>query len=318
MENSPPPYLPGNPESLATALAQHPDYRVLRRLDITAQRPPLAASQPGRAAVIDTETTGTDFARDKVIELAVVVFEYDRDTGEVGPVVGRYSAFEDPGFPIPPESTAIHHITDDMVRGQRFNELALQDCLRNVQLVIAHNAAFDRRFLEPRFPLFETMAFGCSQYDIPWNDVGVSSHKLEYLAYRAGFFYEGHRAEIDCLALLRVLAQPLGGTGDTGGTGNAPSTAFKILLGNARQESLRIWANESPFETKDILRARGYRWDPQERCWHKDLRTAGLPAELNWLKNAVYGGREKTVNLDVQDARGRYSIRNGRRQREKL
>jgi hypothetical protein len=36
------------------------------------------------------------------------------------------------------------------------------------------------------------------------------------------------------------------------------------------------------------------------------------------LKNAVYGGREKTVNLDVQDARGRYSVRNGRRQREKL
>ena len=309
MENSPPPYLPENPESLAAALSQHPDYRVLRRLDVSGQRTVLSTAQPGRAAVIDTETTGTDFARDKVIELAVVVFEYDRDTGEVGPVVGRYSAFEDPGFPIPPESTAIHHITDDMVRGQRFNELALQDCLRNVQLVIAHNAAFDRRFLEPRFPLFEAMAFGCSQYDIPWNDVGVNSHKLEYLAYRAGFFYEGHRAEIDCLALLEVLAQPLGETG---------STAFKTLLSNARQESLRIWANESPFETKDMLRARGYRWDPQERCWHKDLRATGLPAELNWLKNAVYGGREKTVNLDVQDARGRYSVRHGRRQREKL
>jgi hypothetical protein len=39
MENSPPPYLPENPESLAAALAQHPDYRVLRRLDVTKQRP---------------------------------------------------------------------------------------------------------------------------------------------------------------------------------------------------------------------------------------------------------------------------------------
>ncbi|MEY4377506.1 MAG: hypothetical protein RJB26_2056 [Pseudomonadota bacterium] len=308
METSPR-YEAQNPEALAAALEQHPDYRVLRRLDVTGQRPPLATVTPGRAAVIDTETTGTDLGRDRVIELAVVVFEYDRDTGEIGPVVGRYSAFEDPGFPIPPESTAIHHITDDMVRGQRFNELALQDCLRDVQLVIAHNAAFDRRFLEPRFPLFETMAFGCSQYDIPWSEAGVSSHKLEYLAYRAGFFYEGHRAEIDCLALLQVLAQPLG---DTGGT------AFKALLSNARQESLRVWANESPFETKDILRGRGYRWDPQERCWHKELRRPGLPAELAWLKNAVYGGRERLVNLDVQDARGRYSVRPGKRHREKL
>ena len=123
MENSPR-YEAQTPEALAAALAQHPDFRVLRRLDVSGQRPPLAAAQPGRAAVIDTETTGTDLQRDKVIELAVVVFEYDRDTGEIGPVVARYSAFEDPGFPIPPESTAIHHITDDMVRGQRFNELA--------------------------------------------------------------------------------------------------------------------------------------------------------------------------------------------------
>ena len=305
--------LPADPEALAAALSRHPDYRVLRRLDVSGARRALPSSPAGghigRAAVIDTETTGTDPSRDRIIELAVVVFEYDRDSGAVGPVVERYSAFEDPGFPIPPESTAIHHITDDMVRGQRFDELALQRCLREVQLVVAHNAAFDRRFLELRFPLFETLAFGCSQYDIPWSEAGISSHKLEYLAYRAGFFYEGHRAEIDCLALLEVLSRPLDGF---------DGTAFKALLANARQESIRVWANESPYETKDVLRSRGFRWDPQERCWHKDLRRAALPAELSWLKNAVYGGREKLVNLDVQDARGRYSVRPGRRQREKL
>ena len=309
MEAKPAVNTPTDPEALVAALSTHPDYRVLRRLDPDGVRPALPATPRGRAAVIDTETTGTDPARDRIIELAVVVFEYDRDSGQVGPAMERYSAFEDPGFPIPPESTAIHHITDDMVRGRHFDELALQQCLRDVSLVIAHNAAFDRRFLEQRFPLFETLAFGCSQYDIPWIEAGISSHKLEYLAYRAGFFYEGHRAEIDCLALLEVLSRPLAGTS---------GTALKALLENARQESVRGWAKESPFETRDALRARGFRWDPQERCWHKDLRRGALPAELAWLKNAVYGGRERLINLDVQDARGRYSTRPGRRQREKL
>lgn len=296
-------------EALARQLEQHPDYRVLRRLDPAAPRPALKATQVGRAAIVDTETTGTEPDRDKIIELALIVFEYDRDTGEVGPVVDRYTGFEDPGMPIPPESTAIHHITDEMVAGQKLDEGALIDALRGVGLVIAHNAFFDRRFLERRFPLFETQRFGCSQYDIDWTANGISSHKLEYLAYRGGFFYEGHRAEVDCHALLEVLAQPLGETG-------AP--ALKALLESARQPSMKLWANDSPFETKDVLRARGYRWDAQERAWNRELREPGLEAELAWLRNAVYRGRSVLVNLDVQDARGRYSGRIGERQRVKV
>ena len=296
-------------EALARQLEQHPDYRVLRRLDPAAPRPALKATQVGRAAIVDTETTGTEPDRDKIIELALIVFEYDRDTGEVGPLVDRYAGFEDPGMPIPPESTAIHHITDEMVAGQKLDESALIDALRGVGLVIAHNAFFDRRFLERRFPLFETQRFACSQYDIDWTANGISSHKLEYLAYRGGFFYEGHRAEVDCHAVLEVLAQPLGDTG-------AP--ALKALLESARQPSMKLWANDSPFETKDVLRARGYRWDAQERAWNRELREPGLEAELAWLRNAVYRGRSVLVNLDVQDARGRYSGRIGERQRVKV
>ena len=70
---------------------------------------------------------------------------------------------------------------------------------------------------------------------------------------------------------------------------------------------MKLWANDSPFETKDVLRARGYRWDAQERAWNRELREPGLEAELAWLRNAVYRGRSVLVNLDVQDARGRYS-----------
>src|SRR5688572_4994607 len=83
-------------EALAASLAGHPDYRVVRRLQ-AAERPALASKLVRHAAVVDTETTGTDPSTDKIIELAIVVFEYCAESGVVGRVVGRYDAFEDPG-----------------------------------------------------------------------------------------------------------------------------------------------------------------------------------------------------------------------------
>ena len=62
-------------EALAARLAGHPDYRVVRRLQ-AAERPALVSKLVRRAALVDTETTGTDPATDKVMELAIVVFEY--------------------------------------------------------------------------------------------------------------------------------------------------------------------------------------------------------------------------------------------------
>ena len=56
-------------ESLAARLGAHPDYRVLRRLDVARERPRLTGLTVRRAAIVDTETTGTDASVDKVIEL---------------------------------------------------------------------------------------------------------------------------------------------------------------------------------------------------------------------------------------------------------
>ena len=142
---------PGEAEAIAARLEAHPDYRVLRRLrpDHTTS---LSSKFIRHAAIVDTETTGTDPVADKVIELAILKFEYCAESGAIGRVLGRYDAFEDPEMPIPPESTAIHGITDDMVRGQRLDDAAIAVLLEGVGLVVAHNARFDRGFLETRLP----------------------------------------------------------------------------------------------------------------------------------------------------------------------
>lgn len=290
---------------MAAKLAAHPDYRVLRRMDSTRQRPALTGPSVRHAAIVDTETTGTDPTVDKIIELAIVVVEYCHVTGTVGRVLATYDGLEDPGMPIPPASTAIHGITDAMVAGQRIDDARVGQLLESVGIVIAHNAGFDRKFLEPRLPVFATLPWGCSWQEVPWSDAGIASSKLEYLAYRHGFFYDGHRAEADCHALLEVLSQPFGAT---------EGTALKVLLDSARSPSFRLWANNSPFETKDVLKQRGYWWDAGRRCWFVEVRSQeAVQEELAWLRDNVYGGKSVELDLDEFDARTRYAVREGKR-----
>src|SRR5580704_9028052 len=82
------------------------------------------------------------------------------------------SGSPDPGFSIPPEITKITGITDQMVAGHRIDDRAVDDLLDRVVLVTAHNADFDRRFLERRLPAFATKHWACTRFDINWKTEG--------------------------------------------------------------------------------------------------------------------------------------------------
>lgn len=130
-----------NFEELAAVLDAHPDYKVLRRMpsnvvDIVAAR----GGEHLRIAIVDVETTGLQFGRDKIIELGAIVVEVDPETFRCTGVVDAYQGFEDLGCPIPAETTAINGITDDMVAGQRLDDQRLAAMFAGVDLVIAHNA----------------------------------------------------------------------------------------------------------------------------------------------------------------------------------
>ena len=68
----------------------------------------------------------------------------------------------------------------------------------------------------------------------------------------------------------------------------------------------------APFEAKDKLRARGYRWNAEQRVWHTRIGDAdSLQAEFDWLKDGVYGGRAARVQVEQLDALTKYSNRPG-------
>lgn len=255
------------------------------------------------AAIVDIETTGTDPDREKIIELGVCLFEYSRHNGRIYKVLGSWEWFEDPSFLIPPEITRLTGITDGMVAGQSIDDGAVNDLLGRVVLVIAHNAAFDRRFLERRLPAFATKHWACSRSDINWKAEGIRSSALEFVAHSLGFFHEGHRAASDCRATLHVLAQPLPRTG---------RLALQALLEKARTPTWRLWTRDSAIETKDMLKNRGYAWSPGEfgrpRCWYRDVSDADKAAEVAWLRASVLDPDQAVWALRIT-ARDRYSDR---------
>ncbi len=148
--------------------------------------------------VLDTETTGLSFKTCGLIEISAA-----KISGRE--IVERFETFVDPRKPIPPEIVALTHIADEDVAGApRAKEAvsALADFVGGLP-VLAHNAVFDRTFIE-RVP-------GGHEVSNTWIDTlslsrialpRLSSHKLSRMAEAFGALRVTHRASDDVDALV--------------------------------------------------------------------------------------------------------------------
>jgi DNA polymerase-3 subunit epsilon len=96
--------------------------------------------------IVDLETTGLSADRHRILEIGLVV-------QKTGRTLERFSTFVDTGGAIPPAITALTGIVETHLEGAPQEEAALGDLDRllrghGVTALVAHNAPFDRRFLE--------------------------------------------------------------------------------------------------------------------------------------------------------------------------
>ncbi|MDX7952126.1 3'-5' exonuclease [Lichenihabitans sp. Uapishka_5] len=271
------------PEAAARLLEAHGDYQVLRRLvpRVTAPSRPLMLGERV-AVIVDTETTGLDHKHDEVIELGMVAFIHDA-TGTVLDVIDTFSALQEPSRAIGPEITRLTGITDAMVEGQCIDIDAVETFIEVADLVIAHNAAFDRPFCERLTRGFDPKPWGCSVKEVDWATHGFEGSKLGYLVGQSGLFHQGHRAVDDCHALLEVLAQT---------RPEQELTMLGHLLVRSEATRVRIWAEGAPYDLKDQLKRRGYRWDGggdgRPRAWWVEVDEALAEAEIAYLEGEIY------------------------------
>jgi len=274
-------------DRLADIQASPDDYRLLERIKLTRMRsdqfPVILAPAIGDEIVmviVDVETTGLRVDSSDVIELGLAEIEVSYSTGQVHKVNRVANHYNDPGYPIPEEITRITGITDAMVAGQSIGTDVFDDWFAYDPMTLAHNAKFDRPFFEKIAPSrYHSLRWCCSLEEASWQELGYEGTKLEYLALKLGGFYEGHRASIDCLATAWVLHQ-------------SPQAMGNILTAEGKRET-KIKAIGSPFDVKDTLKDRNYRWDADEKVWHTTVAPEQEPEERTFLSMTYARGGDR-------------------------
>ena len=154
-----------------------------------------------RIAVVDTETSGTG-PEDRILEFALVMMErHARQTR----IVWGHSALHDEGPPSTPEAFAIHGISEEQRRGMVVPQ-EMMDHLKGSDLVVAHNASFDRAMLRRTATWTNDLPWRCSVRQIKWRRehvrfVGLSSLLDRYEIHRNVC----HRALDDALGLAKLM-----------------------------------------------------------------------------------------------------------------
>lgn len=296
----------GKLEAMATMLEASGNYRVLRRLDVVRCCSGPMSNAPTRVGcIVDVETTGLDAARDEILQLAILPFRYS--TGEqprVVEVLAEFNCYRQPSRPISRTITELTGIDDATVAGHRIEPDAVNAFMtrHDVQFIVAHNAKFDREFLVRAYPdSFAARRWLCSMSQVPWDAEALRGKALAYLAMQAGLFCRSHDAAEDCRALLALLNHPLPVTGRTALAYllAAPDEYARALSPAATAPRVRIRAINAPFESKDTLKLRGYRWCPGEgivpKAWYVEIGDDKREAEIAYLQKEILGPRGRAV-----------------------
>jgi DNA polymerase-3 subunit epsilon len=261
-------------ERAAALLDAHSNYRVTRALPPLDRLPlPKPEGRSRVALVIDTETTSLDVGTGRIIQIAACPVRFDRRARIVE--IGRTRSWlEDPGSLLSEEIVQLTGLNNGDLAGQQIDDAAVERLLTSADVLIAHNAGFDRPWWEARFPLARAKPWACSLREVDWRWHGQESRSLGVLLDRVGgWFNSRHRADADVDALVALLTAAL------------PSgwTVCTELILTAQRPTIRLDAIAAPFAAKDALRTRGYRWMAEKRVWQREVPEESEPAELAWL-----------------------------------
>lgn len=229
---------------------------------------------------LDTETTGKAFQTNKIIELSAQKFRFD-EAGRIHDVYPAETWLEDPEEPLSPEIVRITGLTDAVLHKRSIHEGPAYGMLTGADILIAHNSAFDRPFLDARLRL-PKRRWACTMTDVDWAAHGFDGRTLGYLLMQIGWRYRAHRAETDVCALMHLLAHELP-TGET---------VLAELMRRSGRTDWRLEAINARFESAPRFRDRGWRWSHHSRCFTIDMPDErSRDAEIEWAVHVGYHHR---------------------------
>jgi DNA polymerase-3 subunit epsilon len=160
--------------------------------------------------VLDVETTGLGPTSDEVIELAVMLFSYRSDTGEILDILEEEVFLREP-LKLSAKRNynrafQVHGIPYELVQGKSFLDTKVKTYFHRADTVFAHNASFDRSFLYYMYPEVNDLKWYCTMKNVPWKTYGFPNAKLLTLLQAHGITdYQTHRALDDITYLMDLL-----------------------------------------------------------------------------------------------------------------
>jgi len=230
-------------------------------------------NRPRRALLLDTETTGVDPKTDRIIEVAVCLYDL-----ALGSSIAVFSALARG------DSNAAEHVNGISVAllSEAFAQervwVGVCELMAHADVILAHKASFDRSFLSVDQGFLETWkAVGgereaahdfptppwvCTHSHITWpgTEAGSkTSNNLTSLALSYGVgVLSAHRAMVDVDILARVLTRL-----------KERGTDLQALVGSAMAPRVKLQALVS-FDNKDLAKAAGFSWEPTSKRWLKE------------------------------------------------
>ncbi|ETI70829.1 exonuclease family protein [Neobacillus vireti LMG 21834] len=160
--------------------------------------------------LLDVETTGLGPTKDEVIELALKLFTYRSDSGEIIEIIEEDSFLREPLSNSArnnyDQAYRVHGIPYELVRGKSFYDVKVKTYFHRADTVFAHNASFDRSFLYHMYPEVNDLKWYCTMRNIPWKNYGFPNGKLLTLLQAHNITnYQTHRALDDITYLMELL-----------------------------------------------------------------------------------------------------------------
>jgi DNA polymerase-3 subunit epsilon len=285
-----------------TDIEKHPEnFKLLKRVPFSeeaSQYPKNLNDTVGdeiNIVFLDVETTGLSHELDKLIELGLVKIKYSPSQKTITSIDLVQSEYQDPKSDIPEFITELTGISNSDTDGKTIDISEVESWLESEDTyIIAHNAKFDRPFFHMLMGK-DNYRWGCSASQIEWSkykDFRIESAKLEYILLKLGYFYEGHRASIDCLAMVQMFC-------------SLPQ-ALEDLLITIDQNSCLIEAVKAPFDMKDQLKNSGYRWNGDKKVWWIEVNENQLQSELDELDSFSNRYSSKDAHMVKLNARNRF------------
>ncbi|RKO65754.1 exonuclease domain-containing protein [Desulfofundulus salinus] len=232
----------------------------------------------GIAGILDVETTGLDSKADEIVELSLILFTFNRKTGEILEIVDEYCGLREPSVPIRKETSRIHGIYKRTVRGKTLDHSKIESMIARAEFFVAHNARFDWGFVVRMFPSAAEKPWLCSMNGINWKEKGFLSKGLQNLLKDHGIEPETkHRAGHDTRATLTLLSMC---------NSNGKTYFWELLQSPSYQREVA---------RKEVAASTGPREEPREEASLQKASKAGgcllpilmgalLVLALSWVK----------------------------------